>query len=48
MANFNETLQNFSKSNEAAEIRIKDQDKPLEVNMVDKKFTAADLSLIHI
>jgi hypothetical protein len=42
MANFNETLQKFSESNKTAEITIKGQDKPLEVNMVDKKFTAAD------
>ena len=42
MANFNETLQKFSESNKSAEITIKGQDKPLEVNMVDKKFTAAD------
>ena len=42
MANFNETLQKFSESNKTAEIQIKGQDRPLEVNMVDKKFTAAD------
>ena len=42
MANFNETLQKFSESNKSAEITIRGQDKPLEVNMVDKKFTAAD------
>lgn len=42
MANFNETLQKFSESNKTAEIQIKGQDKPIEVNMVDKKFTAAD------